>query len=68
MFENLSIYPNPTNDFINVKTENPILIELYDLLGNKLLEEVNTKIDISHLNSGTYYIKFQNQTKVIVKI
>lgn len=63
----ITFFPNPTNDFINIITENPILIELYDILGNKLLEEVNTKIDISHLNSGTYYIKFQNQTKVIIK-
>lgn len=66
--EHINIFPNPTNDIINIVTETPINIELFDIFGNKILQDYNAKIDISHLSPGTYYIRFLGQTKMVVKI
>lgn len=64
----LNIYPNPTSNLINIDIETPTNIELFDIFGNKLLEDYNTKLDVSNLTPGTYYIKFMGQTKMVVKI
>lgn len=64
----INIYPNPTSDIINIDTKIPIDIELFDIFGNKLLEDYNTKIDISNLSPGTYYIRYSDQTKMVVKL
>lgn len=66
--QSTSIYPNPTSVFINIDTENNVNIELFDIFGNKLLEDFNTKLDISNLSPGTYYIRYLEQTRMVVKI
>lgn len=63
-----NIFPNPTSDIINIDTNTPTNIELFDIFGNKQLEDYNTKLDISHLSPGTYYIRYLGQTKMVVKI
>lgn len=65
---NYNIYPNPTNDIINIDTEVPLNIELFDIFGNKVLEDFNTKLNIRNLSPGTYYIRYSNQTKMLVKL
>ena len=67
-FHESAIYPNPTSNIINIDTEKAIHIELFDIFGNKLMDDYNTKLDISHLSPGTYYIKYLGQTKMVVKI
>lgn len=62
------IYPNPTSDIININTENKVNIELFDIFGNKLIEDFNTKLDISNLSPGTYYIRYLGQMRIVVKI
>ncbi|MCF6308582.1 MAG: T9SS type A sorting domain-containing protein, partial [Flavobacteriaceae bacterium] len=60
----LKIYPNPTNDFINIEIANNnsnIAIKLYSILG-KLLYQSNTntqlfKIDMSDLSRGIYILE-----------
>ncbi|MDT0559438.1 spondin domain-containing protein [Ichthyenterobacterium sp. W332] len=74
--ENLiSIYPNPSEDFISISRANSLRInavEIYDVLG-KLVYKTNDskdKIDISHLNNGIYMTKFfiENKTIIIKRI
>ena len=49
------IYPNPTKDIITIETRLNIEIELYDVMGKKLIEEKNIKhLDLSHLSNGIY--------------
>lgn len=61
-----NIYPNPANDFIQVKlsTNNPTnySVTLIDVAGSKVLTHslVNDKIDISVLNSGMYFVRLIN--------
>ena len=61
------IFPNPTNDIINLNISQPTHIELYDILGNKLFEKFSTRLDLSDLSPGVYYIKYSGQTKMVVK-
>ncbi len=66
------IYPNPTSSMIYVKTKHIInAIEFYDILGKRvLISKSRTEVDVSHLNSGVYFMKIKsdggNITKKIV--
>ncbi len=66
-FEHITIYPNPTNDFLNVEVEDikTKTIELINNLGQIVLklktEEKRTQLDISSLSNGIYFLKIQNQ-------
>lgn len=66
-----SIFPNPANNELNVHALTEISqIEILNMLGQSLgLQSVNaknTKIDISHLKQGTYFIRvsIDNASKV----
>ena len=49
------IYPNPTKDIITIETRLDIEVELYDIMGKKLISEKNIKhLDLSHLSNGIY--------------
>ncbi len=66
------IYPNPTSSIIYVKTKHIInAIEFYDILGKRVfITKSRTEVDVSHLNSGVYFMKIKadggNITKKIV--
>jgi aminopeptidase N len=71
-FQSLVIYPNPANDVVNVEINNfanfPRSVELYNVLGEKLLEFVPIQHEFSvpliNLASGTYYLKIISDDKV----
>lgn len=55
----LSLYPNPSNETLHIKTENIHLIELYSLQGQKVLtvSQANIySIDISNLPASSYLV------------
>lgn len=59
---NISIYPNPTKDFVVVKSETPITkIELYDFSGKKIKESASKEMNISSLERGNYLLKIMNK-------
>ena len=56
----LNYFPNPFQDYIQINSDKPINIELYDLSGRKLREFKNYNIeilDLSFLSKGTYILK-----------
>ena len=56
----LNYFPNPFHDYIQINSDRPINIELYDLSGRKLREFKNYNqeiLDLGFLNKGTYIIK-----------
>lgn len=56
----LNYFPNPFEDYIQINSDRPINIELYDLSGRKLREFKNYHqeiLDLGFLNKGTYIIK-----------
>ena len=49
------VYPNPTKDIITIETRLEIEVELYDIMGKKVISESNVKrLDLSTLPNGLY--------------
>ncbi|GEM_PF-1576245 len=68
----ISIYPNPTKDFLTVNSASKIQkIQILNLNGQVVLEQNTNKADIHHLPSGSYIVRGNtdggNFTKKIVK-
>ena len=67
--EKLSIYPNPASNVLIIKCENckdkPQKVILKTIQGQHVsaheVEDVNMQIDVSALNSGTYFILIENK-------
>lgn len=54
----VSIYPNPAQDFVNIKTiDNFIKAELYTASGYLISSTTSTTIMLNSLSKGTYFIK-----------
>ncbi|QNM85082.1 T9SS type A sorting domain-containing protein [Polaribacter pectinis] len=63
--KNISIFPNPITDILNVKITSNIEIKntiVYNMLGKKVLQSKNTEIDLKQLNSGVYFIKISTNS------
>jgi len=70
-----SVYPNPSADIVNIKISGisgHISIDLYDIQGKLIRHlidksvspvEYNLTFNISHLQSGIYFLKISDQTK-----
>ena len=59
---NFKIYPNPTNSVIKLKGNDDYLIEIFNLLGQKLSSSTGNSVNISHLPNATYLIKTTNKS------
>lgn len=60
----INVYPNPTTNFLNIRSNNLDLkdakIELFDLMGKKVKEvslENENRINLTNLSSGVYSLK-----------
>ncbi|HTA61847.1 MAG TPA: M1 family aminopeptidase [Bacteroidia bacterium] len=70
--QSLVIYPNPATDVVNIEVNNssnfPRSVELYNVLGQKLLSfipaESKFSVSLTNLASGTYYLKIISEDKV----
>jgi hypothetical protein len=62
--DNTNIYPNPSNDFIQISGfNNPKVYTIYNNLGYKINSGTisnNKKISIQNLANGLYFLKFEN--------
>ncbi len=70
--ENLSIYPNPATDFINIQSANMIKsIKILDLTGKEVVREINMsktyKLNTSELTSGIYLLSIEMEETTINK-
>lgn len=68
----INIYPNPATSYIVIDSKNHTIssVELYNLLGEKVLGETklsDNKLDISQLNKGVYILKVNSENGVINK-
>ena len=56
--DGFSMYPNPVEDMLHVHANDAIQnIEIYNLLGQKVMDTQQMDIDVSSLTSGTYMLK-----------
>ena len=53
----VQVYPNPCQEYVNIQSQLPIeQICIYDMTGQKVIESTETKINIVHLDKGTYQL------------
>ena len=58
--QNVIIFPNPSKENINIQTLNYIgivEIQLFDLLGNNIINNCSRNLSIKHLKKGIYILK-----------
>lgn len=67
------IYPNPSSGILNIEVnavlENPLSISIRDALGRTVKQvsiSVSTKIDVSDVENGIYFIILSNEQKQIM--
>lgn len=71
---NVSIYPNPSIDIVNIKLNTPIKsIFIYDLNGKMILNEngknqTQQSIDLIDLPKGSYLLSIQTDLGVITRL
>ena len=67
--DNVSIYPNPTSKYININTTKNIQnIEIYDLLGKRVLASSKTKqIKVDQFGAGVYLMKIYSEERQITR-
>ncbi len=68
--DSFGIYPNPADDIIEVRV-NPhgMVISIFTQIGEKVIDVYSdSKIDISGLSPGVYYIKAGENIQKFVKL
>ena len=67
----IKVYPNPTNNLINLKINKDVDYELISPLGQRIfkgtLRGLNKQINLSKLQQGLYYLCIKNQTIKVIK-
>jgi len=65
------VFPNPTNRIINVTNADNATIEVWNMIGQKLITVNSTKniqrIDLSTLQSGTYIVRIISDNETITR-
>ena len=64
----ITLYPNPTSDYLNIKTDHNISkVDLFDMTGKLVLSSKlqEHKVDVSTLIKGNYIIKIYTQSGVV---
>ena len=58
---NVQVFPNPAQDFLQVNTDTPIHVTLFDLKGRQVLQQTNIQtsasLNVSALPTGTYLLR-----------
>jgi len=64
-------YPNPTNEILNIDSDIPFQLSLYDIDGSLIFynssQHQSIMIDISYLESGIYFLKLKSKSQNIFK-
>lgn len=64
------LYPNPTNNIINIVLQNksPYSIEIYNILGEKMVSENNLEsLNIIEWTNGIYFVKVSQGNKLFIE-
>ena len=65
----INIYPNPATDFINIQVNEPdnSYLQIYSLAGQLILQKiilnVNTRVNTNNLKPGNYLLKVNTNSK-----
>ena len=63
-----TLYPNPTQDILNIESQEPIdSVQIYSLNGVLVKEGNNTSLRVSELPSGVYFVRILINNKTLTK-
>ncbi len=71
--KDISVYPNPVNDLLNIKSEVALeKLEIFNINGKLIFEkQLNQQLDVvsnlSFLSSGIYFLKLEGEKSSIIK-
>jgi photosystem II stability/assembly factor-like uncharacterized protein len=65
----ITIYPNPTTGIFEIQgvESDDIIIDIYNLAGQKVLKSKSVVNDISSLKSGLYFIKIKKRNIIVIR-
>ena len=64
----ITIYPSPAQNYISINAPFEIeKVEILDYLGKTILESKDSKIDVSSLSNGIYFVKIGHQIERFIK-
>lgn len=65
----VKVFPNPTTGIIKLDTYEKCTVEVYDIRGRRIFKQPinNNVVDLSSLESGTYVLKFSNDTQLKIE-
>ncbi|MEI7594881.1 MAG: T9SS type A sorting domain-containing protein [Bacteroidota bacterium] len=64
---NVTLYPNPTTGIVNITNTNNAKINVMNALGQIVITENGTSIDMSNLQNGTYFVQIIENENVTTK-
>ena len=71
--QSVKIRPNPTSDWLEVVSDEPLTaIKVFDLAGRSIIEkkdlhQENISINVSHFNAGFYFMEIEHRNTKILK-
>ncbi len=65
--DDITLYPNPVKDRLNVKAESLQTVEVYNLMGQMVLSTTTATIDMGSLNQGIYFVRIAADGKTVTK-
>ena len=65
--ETVAVYPNPVKDRLTVKAENLQSVEVYDLMGQRVLMTTASTVDMSGFNQGIYFVRITADSKTVTQ-
>ena len=73
VFATADVYPNPASGFVNLSSDKDFSVEMYNLMGQKVLcnseKSTSFAMDISDIQSGIYFVAFVfDDSRVVKKI
>ena len=63
LLDGIYIYPNPTADKIYISSNKFLTVELFNVVGQKILSTTNNNIDMTDFVSGTYALRITTKNK-----
>ncbi|MFC2103864.1 cadherin domain-containing protein [Bacteroidota bacterium] len=63
----MKVYPNPVVSVLNITKPSNFNIEIYSVIGIKMLETKEQNIDLGYLDKGVYFVVFKNENGKSVK-
>ena len=63
----VAVYPNPVKDRLTIQAESLQSVEVYNLVGQKVMHSTETVIDLSGLTEGVYFVRIETSDKMVTK-